>query len=115
MNLTISTTLFALLFGITHANICEDIYNRNLPENNYMDVTALILARGGSKGIPLKNIARIGNQTLLGRTLDTIHNFTRFNGVWVSTDNELISQVARKRMIIPFISYLKVIYKEINV
>ena len=35
-------------------------------------VTALVLARGGSKGIPGKNLAMLGQQTLLGRCLDTL-------------------------------------------
>lgn len=100
MNLAYITLLTSvLLVGKSFSNMCEEIANRTSTETDYPDVTALILARGGSKGIPLKNIARIRNQTLLGRTLDTIHNFTRFNGVWVSTDNEVIAEVARKRMI----------------
>jgi hypothetical protein len=37
-------------------------------------VVALILARGGSKGIPRKNLALIQNTTLLRRSLDTIND-----------------------------------------
>lgn len=37
-------------------------------------VVALILARGGSKGIPRKNLAIIQNTTLLRRSLDTIND-----------------------------------------
>lgn len=36
-------------------------------------MVALILARGGSKGIPKKNLAEIQNSTLLRRSLDTIN------------------------------------------
>lgn len=90
--------LFAVLFGDSRANPCVDVTDRNSTEMHPIDVTALILARGGSKGIRLKNIVRVGNQTLLGRALDTIRTFERFNGVWVSTDNELIADVAEKRM-----------------
>ncbi|XP_058116004.1 N-acylneuraminate cytidylyltransferase A [Anopheles ziemanni] len=55
-------------------------------------IVALILARGGSKGIPLKNIVEIQpNQTLLGRTLDTLRRSEVFKEVWVSTDHERIA------------------------
>lgn len=37
-------------------------------------VAALILARGGSKGIPRKNLVEIQNSTLLRRSLDTIND-----------------------------------------
>lgn len=37
-------------------------------------VVALILARGGSKGIPRKNLAVIQNTTLLRRSLDTVND-----------------------------------------
>lgn len=38
-------------------------------------MTALILARGGSKGILKKNLVEIQNITLLRRTLNTVHDF----------------------------------------
>lgn len=40
-------------------------------------VAALILARGGSKGIPRKNLAEIQNSTLLRRSLVTINDSGR--------------------------------------
>lgn len=58
---------------------------------------ALILARGGSKGIPYKNLAKIAGVSLLGRALRVIHNCDScFDEIWVSTDNELIAQEARR-------------------
>ncbi|XP_053673996.1 N-acylneuraminate cytidylyltransferase A [Anopheles nili] len=55
-------------------------------------IAALVLARGGSKGIPLKNIVEIQpNQTLLGRALDTIRQSGVFDAIWVSTDHEQIA------------------------
>lgn len=57
---------------------------------------ALVLARGGSKGIPLKNLAKIGTDTLLGRTLKTIFNSKIFADVWVSTDSTDIASEAIK-------------------
>uniref|UniRef100_A0AAG5CRK1 N-acylneuraminate cytidylyltransferase n=1 Tax=Anopheles atroparvus TaxID=41427 RepID=A0AAG5CRK1_ANOAO len=62
---------------------------------NAGSLVALILARGGSKGIPLKNIVEIQpNQTLLGRTLDTVRRSGVFETVWVSTDHERIAHEA---------------------
>lgn len=57
-------------------------------------IVALVLARGGSKGIPLKNLAKIGNNSLLGRALRTIENCNCFIEVWVSTDSNAIAQEA---------------------
>ncbi|XP_058060734.1 N-acylneuraminate cytidylyltransferase A [Anopheles bellator] len=60
-------------------------------------IAALILARGGSKGIPLKNIVELApNETLLGRALDTIRRASVFNDIWVSTDHELIAREAER-------------------
>ncbi|XP_014251154.1 N-acylneuraminate cytidylyltransferase A [Cimex lectularius] len=59
-------------------------------------ISALILARGGSKGIKLKNLAKIHNVTLLARTIRTIHDFGLFDSVWVSTDHEEIAKEAEK-------------------
>ncbi|XP_031636239.1 N-acylneuraminate cytidylyltransferase A isoform X2 [Contarinia nasturtii] len=60
-------------------------------------IVALILARGGSKGIRHKNIAQIVDVSLLGRALRIIGNCRNcFQEVWVSTDNELIAREARR-------------------
>lgn len=37
----------------------------------YRNYTALILARGGSKQVPRKNLAVVGDKTLLRRTIET--------------------------------------------
>jgi CMP-N-acetylneuraminic acid synthetase len=42
---------------------------------NGQHVAALILARGGSKGIPQKNLAKIKGTSLLKRSLVAIHEF----------------------------------------
>lgn len=55
------------------------------------------MARGGSKGIPYKNLAKIAGVSLLGRALRIAHNCHNcFQEIWVSTDNELIAQEARR-------------------
>lgn len=62
-----------------------------------ISIAALVLARGGSKGIPLKNIIEIQpNQTLLARTLHTIQQSGVFNSIWVSTDHEQIAAEATR-------------------
>ncbi|XP_047107856.1 N-acylneuraminate cytidylyltransferase [Schistocerca piceifrons] len=61
-----------------------------------LKVVGLILARGGSKGIPKKNLARVGNLTLLGRSLKSINEFGRFDSVWVSTDDKEIAEEAER-------------------
>ncbi|KAK9681209.1 Cytidylyltransferase [Popillia japonica] len=57
-------------------------------------LAALILARGGSKSIPLKNISLVGNRTLLERSLEAIKQTDGFSSVWVSTDHPKISEIA---------------------
>lgn len=59
-----------------------------------MKLTALVLARGGSKGILLKNLAKINNVSLLGRALRVITNSNGFDELWVSTDHPRIADEA---------------------
>lgn len=63
-------------------------------DNNGTKITALILARGGSKGIPLKNLAKVNGVSLLGRSLRIIKNSNEFDEVWVSTDHWRIADEA---------------------
>ena len=55
---------------------------------------ALILARGGSKEIPLKNLVKLRGKPLLSWALEAILRFAGFDSVWVSTDHELIEEEA---------------------
>jgi hypothetical protein len=65
--------------------------------NHSSAVTALILARGGSKGIKLKNIQRIDNISLLGISLTALQQCTKcFDSIWISTDHELIAEEAER-------------------
>lgn len=56
---------------------------------------ALILARGGSKGIPLKNIKTLAGIPLMGWVLRAAVDSELFDSVWVSTDHDDIEKVAR--------------------
>ncbi|XP_048015344.1 N-acylneuraminate cytidylyltransferase B-like isoform X1 [Megalobrama amblycephala] len=56
---------------------------------------ALILARGGSKGIPLKNIKNLAGVPLIGWVLRAALDSGVADSVWVSTDHDEIERVAK--------------------
>lgn len=60
------------------------------------DIVALILARGGSVGIPCKNICKLQGIPLLTRCINTLILSNCFTSVWVSTDDNAIENVAVK-------------------
>lgn len=59
-----------------------------------MKTVAIIPARGGSKGMPRKNLARIGGQTLIHRCVKTCLSSRLLDEVIVSTDDEEIHNQA---------------------
>lgn len=59
-----------------------------------MDVLGLIPARGGSKGIPRKNLAPLGGRPLLAWTVDAAREARELTRVVVSTDDDEIAQAA---------------------
>ncbi|MGN6693297.1 MAG: acylneuraminate cytidylyltransferase family protein [Aquihabitans sp.] len=58
------------------------------------DVLALIPARGGSQGIPRKNLARVGGRTLVAWAVAAAREATVVDRVIVSTDDEEIAAEA---------------------
>lgn len=58
-------------------------------------VFGFIFARGGSKGIPRKNLRPLGGKPLLGHAIETARATGRLARVIVSTDDEEIAGVAR--------------------
>ena len=60
-----------------------------------MNIAAVILARGGSKEIPKKNIINLNNKPLLEYSITAALN-AKVNEVWVSTDCIDIKKVAQK-------------------
>ncbi|WP_308416948.1 acylneuraminate cytidylyltransferase [Streptomyces sp. AJS327] len=56
---------------------------------------AVIPARGGSKGVPGKNLAEVGGVPLVARAVRACHAARRVTGVLVSTDDPAIAAVAR--------------------
>jgi CMP-N-acetylneuraminic acid synthetase len=61
-----------------------------------MDCVTLIPARGGSKGIPGKNIKPLAGKPLIAWTLEAARAVGRLRRVIVSTDDEAIANVARQ-------------------
>lgn len=61
-----------------------------------MPTVALILGRGASKGIPMKNLAKVGGVSLLARALEAAWQSEIFSHVLVSTDHELLAAEARR-------------------
>ena len=57
-------------------------------------VIAVVFARGGSKGLPGKNLATIGGVPLVGLAVDVARSCPSIERVFASTDDELIAEVA---------------------
>ena len=60
-----------------------------------MAILGIIPARGGSKGVPRKNLYRIGGRSLIERAVDALINSKVADFVVVSTDDEEIAEAAR--------------------
>lgn len=58
-------------------------------------ILAVIIARGGSKGIPKKNIKKLGGRTLISYTIDAALNARTLDKVIVSTDDRRIAKIAQ--------------------
>jgi len=58
-----------------------------------MKVVSVILARGGSKGIPRKNIIDINGKPLIQYVIDASNN-SIVGETWVSTDDEEIAEIS---------------------
>lgn len=56
----------------------------------------IIPARGGSKGIPHKNIKELGGKPLICYAIDAARKFTTDDNICVSTDDEDIIKVVEK-------------------
>lgn len=59
-------------------------------------LTAIIPVRGGSKGIPRKNIRSVGGYSLLERTIKFARNSPRIDRIIVTTDDSEMYQVATR-------------------
>ena len=61
-----------------------------------MKPICLICARGGSKGVPNKNIKIISKKPLIAHTITSAINSKLFSHVVVSTENKNIAQISKK-------------------
>jgi CMP-N-acetylneuraminic acid synthetase len=61
-----------------------------------MNAVAIIFARGGSKGLPGKNIRLFGGKPLIAWSIEDALGINRITRVLVSTDSEEIAAVALK-------------------
>ena len=61
-----------------------------------MDVVAYVPGRGGSKGVPKKNIYPLGGVPLLAYTIAAANLSRQIKRVIVSTDTDEIASVARQ-------------------
>lgn len=63
---------------------------------NELKILAIIPARGGSKGVPRKNIRLVGGLPLIAHSIKTGEESRYINRIIVSTDDEEIARVARE-------------------
>lgn len=61
-----------------------------------MNVVAIITARGGSKGLPRKNVLPLAGKPLIAWTISAASQSHCFTRIIVSTDNEEIAEIARE-------------------
>lgn len=65
-------------------------------DKNKCKILAIIPARGGSKGIPGKNIAELGGKPLIAWTIDEALKSKYIDKIIVSTDDQKIANCAEK-------------------
>ncbi len=69
-----------------------------------MHILAIIPARGGSKGIPLKNLQKLAGKPLIEYTIQSAKKSKKIDRIIVSTDNENIAKTVKKLGIqVPFL------------
>ena len=66
----------------------------NLSTHKFMKVCAIILARGGSKGLKDKNIIEMAGKPLIQYTIDVALESKSVNRTIVSTDSQKIAELA---------------------
>lgn len=61
-----------------------------------MKPICFIPARGGSKGIPRKNVKILGDKPLIAHTIESALNSNLFQYVFVSTEDHKVAKIAKK-------------------
>ena len=67
-----------------------------MPTKEEQSIVAVILARGGSKGIPRKNLQLLHGKPLVVHSIEHAMAVPQIDRVLVSTDDEEIETVARE-------------------
>ena len=65
-------------------------------KNKSLKPICIIAARGGSKGVPNKNIRKLGNIPLIAHSIKTAISTNFFSSVIVSTDSTKIAEISKK-------------------
>ena len=68
-------------------------------EKNKLKIIAFIFARGGSKGLPNKNIKLLNGKPLIQYSIEIAKKIPQISDIFVSTDCELIASEASKNNI----------------
>ena len=67
-----------------------------MPNNiNYINIIVIIPARGGSKGIPGKNIKNFEGKPLISHSIEYAQDSELINQIYVSTDDEQIAHISK--------------------
>jgi len=76
-----------------HRNLFNIQYSKKI---EILKIICFIGARGGSKGVPKKNIRLINGKPLIAHTILSALNSKLFDHVVVSTDDDTIAKIAKK-------------------
>ncbi|XP_029456019.1 N-acylneuraminate cytidylyltransferase isoform X4 [Rhinatrema bivittatum] len=83
--------------GFTNLGVlCGSIMGSDPMDNAKGHLACLVLARGGSKGIPLKNIKPLAGKPLIHWVLIAAIESDVFDSIWVSTDSDEIEEEAKR-------------------
>jgi len=59
-----------------------------------MKISAILIARGGSKGIPRKNLLNFCGKPLLSWTIEQCKNCSLINEIYMSTEDQEIANIS---------------------
>ena len=69
-----------------------------------MKILGIVVARGGSKGLPRKNLLKLGSKSLVEISIDSALKSSYLSKVVVSTDDKEIFEIAKKtKASVPFL------------
>ena len=59
-------------------------------------ILCVLQVRGGSKGVPKKNIRKVNGKPLMTWTIESAKKSNVFDSIWVSSDSDEILEVGRE-------------------